>query len=128
MEEVFTNNKGIKNRFYSIAVGFITGAVNGLFGGGGGMVVVPMLNGFLKYEKKVSHATAILIILPISTISALIYVSTGSFDFAATFPVLLGALFGGALGAIGLYKLSNKVVALIFAALMLVSGVKMGFF
>lgn len=119
-------NSNVKKRVYAVLTGVITGLINGLFGGGGGMIVVPMLKSLLNYDKKVSHATAILIILPVSIISAIVYVSTGSLDEAITFPVLLGSVLGGALGAMGLYRLSNKVVSIIFASLMFIAGVKMG--
>ena len=32
--------------------GLLTGAVNGLFGGGGGMVAVPLLKNMLGYDEK----------------------------------------------------------------------------
>ena len=38
--------------FLSIITGAISGFINGLFGGGGGMIVVPMLTKFLKYHSK----------------------------------------------------------------------------
>ena len=51
-----------------IITGVVTGFCNGFFGGGGGMIVVPMLVLLLKLSPKKAHATAILIILPISVI------------------------------------------------------------
>ena len=38
-----------------IAAGSLTGAVNGLFGGGGGMIAVPVLGGWLGYPEKQAH-------------------------------------------------------------------------
>lgn len=117
-----------KNRLLSALTGFFAGMINGLFGGGGGMLVVPMLGDFLGYEKKSAHATAILIILPISILSGLIYSATGSLDTSVLFPVFIGTLIGGAFGAVFLSKFPTKVVALIFSAVMFLAGVKTAFF
>ena len=54
-----------KKNWLLIAVGAITGLVNGFFGGGGGMIVVPMLTLLVNLQEKKAHATAILIILRI---------------------------------------------------------------
>ena len=40
------------NFFKQLTAGILTGAVNGLFGGGGGMVAVPILKGMLGYEER----------------------------------------------------------------------------
>ena len=45
--------------------GALAGAVNGLFGGGGGMVLVPLLSGWCGMEGKRSFATCVAVILPL---------------------------------------------------------------
>lgn len=57
-------------------IGLVTGIANGLFGSGGGTIVVPAMVLLLKEEEHVAHATAISIILPLTLVSAFIYVST----------------------------------------------------
>ena len=59
----------------SIAGVFI-GAINGFFGGGGGMVCVPVLL-LLGLVNQRAQATAILIMLPISIASAIVYYTQG---------------------------------------------------
>ena len=44
-------------------IGAFTGFVNGLFGSGGGTLLVPILNNILKVEEHKSHATALAIII-----------------------------------------------------------------
>ena len=118
--------KKVKNAtFISIITGAIAGLINGLFGGGGGMIVVPMLTKLLKYKSKNSHATAILIILPLSIISGVLYLSFGNFDFSIGLPVIIGIIAGGVLGAILLSKLSSKWVMIIFSIIMAIAGGKM---
>jgi len=106
------------------AIGFI----NGFFGGGGGMVCVPMLQKLLKRQTKTSHATAIAIILPISIISAITYIVGGNFDMSVTIKTGIGVLAGGVVGACLLKKLNSKLINIIFSLLMIVAGVKLAFF
>ena len=105
--------------------GAVIGVINGFFGGGGGMIVVPMLNHLLNYENKYAHATAILIILPLSITSGLLYLSFGNFNLNVGVPVCVGVLVGGLIGAILLSKISSKIVGIIFSVLMAIAGIKM---
>ena len=117
-----------KKFFLSILAGVISGFINGMFGGGGGMIVVPMLEKCLDYKSKNAHATAILIILPLSVISGILYATFGNFNFQIGLPVVIGVLLGGIIGAFALKKLSSKWVVLIFAIVMAAAGIKNLFF
>lgn len=112
----------------TIIGGCFTGLINGLFGGGGGMIIVPLLTMLLDYESKHAHATAILIILPLSLLSGLLYAWFGNLNGNIAFPVSIGVTLGGIFGAIILSKLSSKWVTLIFSVVMVVAGFKMMLF
>jgi len=118
-----TQTKG--GRFYLILSGAVIGFLNGFFGGGGGMVCVPILQKVLKLDAKCSHATAIVVIFPLSLISAFIYVFNG---YIKSFPLItvgLGVVLGGLLGAFALKFLPPKAVRIIFAIIMFVGGIKL---
>ncbi|MBR5192635.1 MAG: TSUP family transporter [Clostridia bacterium] len=118
--------KKIKNKWLIlIIVGALAGFLNGMFGGGGGMIVVPMLIHFLKFEEKHAHATAIFIILPLSILSAILYTTYGNFDLFSTIYVTIGVIGGGIIGALLLKKLSSKYLTWIFSLIMLIAGVKL---
>lgn len=104
--------------------GALVGAISGFFGGGGGMLCVPLLE-FSGLDVKRAHATALLVILPICIVSTVVYVMNGYFDYAAVMCAMIGVSFGGAAGAALLDKLGGTVVGLIFAALMIAIGVKL---
>lgn len=112
---------GKKERITSIGCGLAVGAANSLFGGGGGMLAVPLLQKTGLDEKR-AHATAILVILPISLISFLVYAMRGLVDFNVLIPTALGVSAGGAVGAKLLGKLPVKIVNLTFAFLQLAAG------
>ena len=120
-------NKKLKNNqnFLRILTGSVAGIANGLFGGGGGMIVVPMLNFLLKYENKQSHATALLIILPLSIVSGLFYAIFGNFNVNSGVPTAVGVVIGGIIGALLLKKLSSRAIVIIFSVAMAIAGIKM---
>ncbi len=108
-----------------VLAGAIIGFINGFLGAGGGVLLVPFLHFVLKKETKVSHATAILVMLPISVASAIVYVAKGQFDFMQTLPVLIGSFVGGILGACLLKKLKSDIIVVIFSCVLIASGVYM---
>lgn len=114
-----------RKNVYGAIAGVAAGLANGLFGGGGGMIIVPMLTTLLKKEPKVAHATAIMIILPMSLISGMFYAAFGNFDLRIGIPVGAGVIAGGIFGAFILNKLSSRWVVVLFATVMAVAGIKM---
>ena len=85
--------------------GTITGAVNGLFGAGGGMVMVPMLVAFTNIEEENVFLASVSILLPICIVSLL----TGSFGDRLPIMEALPYLIGGALGGILAGILGKKI-------------------
>ena len=83
--------------------GAAAGAANGLFGAGGGMLLVPLLRRQKALDDRALFASAIAIMLPVSVISFLIYYLHGAVSFFAAAPYLLGGLPGGLLGGL-LYR------------------------
>lgn len=104
-----------------LALGGLVGATNGLFGGGGGMLAVPLLKTTGLREQQ-AHATAILVILPISAFSFAVYAFRGFCDLSVLIPTSIGVTAGGLLGAKLLKCLPTKVVAYIFATLQAFAG------
>ena len=104
--------------------GLFVGLASGFFGGGGGMLCVPLLEATGLPCKK-AHATALFVILPLCIVSASIYIANGYFDFNSVLCAIIGVTAGAIVGALALDKLSGSAVALIFAALMIAIGVKL---
>lgn len=117
----FMEQNAVKNR-QRVLCGTAVGAANSLFGGGGGMIAVPLLQKTGLDEKR-AHATAILLILPVSLLSFILYVWQGFYDPSVLIPTAIGVTAGGFLGAQLLGKLPVKTVNLVFAALQAAAGV-----
>lgn len=108
-----------------VVTGALTGLANGFFGGGGGMILIPLLVHLLKRETQKAHATAIMIILPISVVSGIIYILNGSLSWKLCISSGIGVLLGGLAGALLLNKLSSKIIIVIFSLVMIAAGVKL---
>lgn len=105
--------------------GLVIGLVNGVLGGGGGIVAVSLLTNKLNYPQKKAHATSIFIMLPVSVLSALVYIFKGYFPLKNGSLITVGVLLGGLLGAYLLKVLKQNVVKYTFLALMIISGIKL---
>ncbi|HHV29418.1 sulfite exporter TauE/SafE family protein [Acetivibrio mesophilus] len=106
-------------------IGLVTGVANGLFGSGGGTIAVPAMVLLLKEEEHVAHATAISIILPLTLVSAFIYVSNSYIDWSLTIKTMLGGVVGGYLGAKLLNICPSHILRKVFAVFMIVAAVRM---
>lgn len=107
-----------------ILVGALTGVVNGFFGGGGGMVLVPLLRGWLKVEDKRAFATSVAVMLPLCAVSAGAYALRGGIDLTAALPYLVGGLLGGILSGLSFKRLPPKLLTRAFALLILFGGLR----
>lgn len=105
--------------------GALIGIINGLFGGGGGMVAVPVLSDSLGYPKKQAHATAIAVIAPVCVVSAISYIISGYAHINVIIPAALGNVAGGVIGAKLLGALPTLAVQICFIAVMLAAGIRM---
>lgn len=116
----------MKNKFWICSViGVITGFLNGLFGSGGGTVVVPALERFLNYEEHKAHATAISIILPLSIVSMFIYLKGANIDFKTVLFISSGGVIGGFIGAKFLKNIPSKWLHKIFGIFMIIASWRM---
>ena len=122
---VKTSNKlTAKQVIVSLVGGLFVGFLNGFFGGGGGMIVVPLFAFLLGLTEKQSHATAIFTILPISVASSIIYIINKNVPFAQLGFATIGFVVGGVIGAFLLKKINNKWLRIIFSLVMIGAGIK----
>ena len=104
--------------------GAAAGAANGLFGGGGGSVLVPLLTRFCGLEQRQAFSTSLAVILPLCVLSAAIYLARGRLDVMAALPYLLGGTLGGWLGGRWFQKTRVDWLRRLFGALLIWGGVR----
>ncbi len=104
--------------------GAAAGLVNGFFGGGGGMALVPMLAGKCGLDQRKAFATSVAVIAPLCALSAGIYWYRGNMDVQLALPYLAGGLIGGLVGGKVYRQMSMKLLRRAFALLILYGGVR----
>ena len=92
-------------KYTKAVTGLVAGVANGFFGSGGGTILVPALQKFLKIEAHKAHATALAVILPLSLLSVVFYIRGGDTPWETILWISAGGVAGGFIGA----KLLNKV-------------------
>lgn len=105
--------------------GAAAGLVNGFFGAGGGMVLVPLLISFGQLEDKQAFASAISVILPLSIMSLFIHAHQGTLDLTGALPYLAGGLAGGLLGGLLFKKVSVSFLHKALGLVILWGGLRM---
>ena len=112
-----------KKKWYFVLLCVAAGILNGLFGAGGGVVVVPMLEK-AGIEPKKAHATSISIILPLCFLSGIFYFFSGHFSFGQAVGYLPLGLAGAVLGAWLLKKIPNDLLRRVFGIVIIISAVR----
>lgn len=105
-------------------IGAASGILNGLFGSGGGIAAVPLLEK-AGLEPKESHATSVTLIFFLSIAAVIGYYFSGRIDFDTAFSLIPWGFFGAAAGTVFLKNIDNSLLRRIFGVVMLVSGVRM---
>ena len=116
-----------KTNIKTAILGVISGLANGLFGSGGGSVIVPGMQKLLGIDQHKTHATAIAVILPLTIVSAIVYLGKARAEWSIILWVSVGGALGGFIGARLLNKISGKLLHKIFGAFMIIAALRMIF-
>ncbi len=114
-----------KSKFSLYAAGLLTGVVNGLFGAGGGMLGVVVLERMQGLSREKAHATALIVMLPLSIVSIIVYLLRGTLEWNIAPWVALGLVPGSFLGAKLLGRLKGVWINRLFCILMLAAGLRL---
>lgn len=113
-----------KPKILTALSGLSVGVVNGLFGAGGGIIAVPLLQK-AGLEKKESHANAVAVILPISLLSAGIYLFKGNVEIKEALPYIPSGVVGALLGTYCLKKIPTLWLKRIFGIFIIYAGIRL---
>lgn len=81
-----------------IGVGLAAGLLSGLFGVGGGTVIVPMLVLLLGFNQRLAAGTSLAAIVPTATIGVISYAAHGSVAWVPALILAAGAVIGAQIG------------------------------
>ena len=85
----------MKNHWGLVIAGACAGLVAGLFGAGGGLVLVPLLGVLTERKEREVFAVSLSIILPVCLVSIAVTAMRSGIDFASAPPYLPGSALGG---------------------------------
>ena len=111
-----------------VLIGLSAGMLSGLFGIGGGIMVVPALVFFWGMEQKMAQGTTLLMMLPpIGLLAAMEYWKRGQADWHAALWICIGFIAGGLIGAKVVGGMSTLCLRRVFAVILVLVGVRMFF-
>ena len=114
----------MKKSFGAGIAGVSAGALNGLFGAGGGMVLVPMLRTFTDAEEKTLFPCSVMILFPICITSLLFTKGWENFSLCQALPYLIGSLLGGICAVIWEKHIPTKWLHRILGFLIIGGGIR----
>ena len=112
------------NKLFTAVAGLGIGLINGLLGAGGGMLAVPLLKK-MGLSQKQAHANAVAVILPISILSATMYIFKDYVNLNDSFMYIPTGLLGAVAGTYILKKISPLWLKRIFGGLMVYAGIRL---
>ncbi|QIG39800.1 sulfite exporter TauE/SafE family protein [Microbacterium sp. 4R-513] len=93
-----------------VGIGLLAGLLSGLFGVGGGTVIVPLLVLILKFDQRLAAGTSLAAIVPTATVGVISYAIHGSVAWIPALILAVGAVGGAQVGTWLLPRLSQTVL------------------
>ena len=109
----------------AVALGVLAGFLSGLFGVGGGVLIVPGLVLLLSLDQRLAHGTSLAAIVPIAFAGVAGYAVSDSVDWPVAACLVVGSSVGAVLGTHALHVLSVRVLAITFATALLLTAARL---
>lgn len=110
-----------------VMVGLVAGFLSGLFGVGGGILIVPALVLLLAFDQRRAHGTSLAAVLPIAISSLLSYALEDKVDWSVGALLAAGAVAGAVIGTQILDRLPHDVLAVAFSLLLAATAIRLLF-
>lgn len=123
-ESDFESSSRLSSWWIYALIGVVGGSLAGMFGVGGGVVMVPALVIFAKLNQREASATSLAGIVPTALIGATTYALQGNVDWLAAVVLAVGAIFGAQIGTYVMHRVSQTALVwgfVAFQALVIVS-------
>ena len=114
-----------RERLIVTLVGAVAGFFGGLFGVGGGLVLVPLLAGRLRFTQHQAHGTSLAVVLFTALSGGVVYALHANVDWVTGASVGLASIFTAPLGAWLATRLSNPGLKRAFSIFLIFVGVRL---
>ena len=111
-----------------IILGIIAGIICGLFGTGGGLILVPAFIYMLKLDPKKSRGTSLSCMLVSVIVSSIFYSKNKYIDWKLGILCAIGGIIGGYFGAKILKNIPDYILKIIFVIFLIYYSIKILFF
>ena len=109
----------------TVVVGLAAGFLSGLFGVGGGTLIVPALVLVLAMGQRLAHGTSLAAVLPIAASGLIGYAVEDTVDWLVALALTLGAMGGAVIGTHALHRLSARALSRAFALVLIIGAVRL---
>lgn len=121
----FLSTLATGNLLVAGAIGLVGGVISGLFGVGGGIVLVPAMMFFLGMGIKAAVGTSLVVIIPTAITGALKHHQLGNIDWKIVLALIPTATLGGYLGAWLTEQISAGSLKRAFGGFLILVGCKL---
>ncbi|BDZ40644.1 sulfite exporter TauE/SafE family protein [Microbacterium suwonense] len=120
MHEEQAITRGPRAYLSFVGIGLTAGLLSGLFGVGGGTVIVPLLVVLLRFDQRRAAGTSLTAIVPTASVGVISYAMSGSVAWIAALILAAGAVVGAQIGSRLMPKISQKALRWGFVVFLLV--------
>jgi uncharacterized membrane protein YfcA len=114
------NTRGPRAYAGFVAIGLIAGLLSGLFGVGGGTVIVPLLVLLLGFDQRLAAGTSLTAIVPTASVGVISYALSGSVAWIPALILAAGAVAGAQIGSRLMPRISQRALRWGFVSFLLV--------
>jgi uncharacterized membrane protein YfcA len=109
-----------------LIIGLAAGLLSGLLGIGGGILIIPMLVGFLGYTQKDAQGTSLgLLLLPIGILAVLNYYKAGHVNIKAVGMMVITFVIGSYISSKIAINIDDNILKKIFAVFLMIYALKL---
>ncbi len=119
----------IKHSFYNfLIIGFLAGIIAGMFGKGGGIIIVPFLINFFNFDTRQATATSLAALqLPVGLPGVYLYAVNGQLEYIPAILIALGIVIGTYFGTHLALNVSSDKFKKIYALFLLFTALSLIF-
>ncbi|PGY15227.1 sulfite exporter TauE/SafE family protein [Bacillus sp. AFS031507] len=113
------------NPIIGVLIAFVVGFLSGVFGVGGGSLMVPTMILVFFFPPHVATATSMFMILPTSLLSSITHITLGNVDWLYALALVPGAWIGAMVGVFLNTKLKSKTIVLMLRTILVIVGIRL---
>lgn len=108
-------------------MGLTAGIFSGLFGIGGGVVLIPFMVSFLKIEQKKAQGTSLMVIVPLALAASITYRLSGNLHVTYALSLAAGSMIGIYFGSALVHKIPSRLLSRGFGVIVIFAAIRMFF-